>query len=620
MLRRTFVQVVLAQAAREIKTRPHPRLFLNRARIAELRAAIRTTHAGVWKSIEQEAAHFAAQRPTPYRDTEEDQLWQREVGNRLPFLAIAFLMTSDPFYLKAAREWSLAACGYPHWGLRRFEDSNLAAGHLLFGLALVYDWLYEDLGADARRTIGAALASHGEAVHTACTTQYWRIYYLTNHLWIDITALFAAALALDGQRQQWIDTVVEQYRHTEEALGPDGASHEGIGYWSYGVEYMLKFWHLAEDALAERTHSPWWKNTAAYRLYLSLPRNAWTSRNTLVDIADCPRADWYGPDYLLRRLAQLYGDSHAQWLAAELESAGATGYAALWLNLLWYDPGITPRAPGDLPTLRHFDDMGIVSARSDWSGNESLVVLKCGPAVGHQATRKFDLDPGAGHPHPDANHFVLFGAGEWLLRDDGYAWKQTGNHNTLLVDAQGQMGDGAQWFRVADQLARRAEPRVLRAQAGTDCDRIQADALPAYPRECGLRRFVRNLYFLKPDVLIVLDDIEAEPGRYLELRFHPEFPGTRQADGAFLFRGKKAVLRLESLTAEGVDIAAGNLRMVRENGSPGDLFTIRLGTWRARWRNSVALSWSGDGDPARVTLERGSGGWVFRAGSRTVAA
>ena len=33
------------------------------------------------------------------------------------------------------------------------------------------------------------------------------------------------------------------------ALGPDGASHEGVGYWEYGVEYLLKFMHLARQLL-----------------------------------------------------------------------------------------------------------------------------------------------------------------------------------------------------------------------------------------------------------------------------------------------------------------------------------------------------------------------------------
>ena len=61
------------------------------------------------------------------------------------------------------------------------------------------------------------------------------------------------------------------------ALGPDGASHEGVGYWEYGVEYMLKFMDLARQRLdVDLYGNEWWRNTSAYAQYLALPRNAWT--------------------------------------------------------------------------------------------------------------------------------------------------------------------------------------------------------------------------------------------------------------------------------------------------------------------------------------------------------
>jgi hypothetical protein len=437
---------------------------------------------------------------------------------------------------------------------------------------------------------------------------------------VNIAGLAAAALALDAapETQDWIAMVREKFRSTEAALGPDGASHEGVGYWSYGVEYMLKYWRLASDLLGENLTSPWWQNTAAYRLYLGLPRNSWTSANAVVDIADCPRYDWYGPDYLLRRLAAIYQDPHAQWLAAELERAGVTAYAARWLNLIWYDASIEPQPPADLPTLRHFDDMGIVSARSDWSGDESLVVFKCGPPIGHAATDQFGYDPGAGHVHPDANHFVLFGAGEWLIRDEGYAWKETDHHNTLIVDGAGQMGENVQWFRGVDAIRAKAHPRVLEVESAPDVDRMTGDAAAIYPTSAGLRRFLRRLVFLKPDVLVVVDDIEADRPRSLELRFHPENPFEQADDGALIARGKKALLRLELLTADGVETMAGETTGKDRDGNPMQLHAAVFKTQAAAWKNAVALSWSKVGAmPVRVTIERQADVWTVRAGDRS---
>jgi hypothetical protein len=627
MLRRSFLGSLATLSAGKLRAEApaHPRLFFDAKRLELLRQRIGTTHAALWQAVRRAADSFLRSGPpayTPLTGPDDQQLWQREVGNKLPFLAISYLLTPEMTpYLDAAVKWSLACCSYPQWGSR--DGIDLPAGHQLFGLALVYDWLYKDMPRDARDTIHSALVARGRVMYQAAVKNaYWRDDYLQNHLWVNITGLFAVALSLDDEPEakDWIKLVREKMRATEAALGPDGASHEGVGYWSYGAEYMLKYWHMAADLFGEKPSSPWWKHTASYRMYLGQPRNWWNKRYTIVDIGDCQRFDWYGPEYLLRRLAAMYHDPHAQWLAAELERADVTAYAARWLNLLWYDPAVEPRPASDLPTMRHFEDMGIVSARSGWSGDESLVVFKCGPPIGHEATDKFDTDPGASHVHPDANHFVVFGAGGWLLRDDGYSWKQTDQHNTLLVDGAGQMGENAQWFRGYDMIRARIHPRVLQADSTPDVDRMAGDATAIYPARAGLRRFVRRLVFLKPDVLIVVDDIETDRARSLELRFHPQNAFDRAPDGALLTRGKRPMLRLELLTPEGVETTFGETPAKDHEGKPARLQAAVFKTQAAKWRNAVALSWSPAGtEPVRVTLERKAGVWTFRAGGRTAS-
>jgi hypothetical protein len=401
-------------------------------------------------------------------------------------------------------------------------------------------------------------------------------------------------------------------------LGPDGASHEGVGYWEYGVEYMLKFMDLARTNLDTDLYGgPWWRNTAQYAQYLTLPRGAWASGNCIVDLADCPREHWYGPDYLLRGLARRFQDGHAQWLAQQIDDANVAAPAAPWLNLVWFDAGLSPKPPDDLPTLRHFDDMGIVSARTDWSGKESLVVFKCGPFIGHEAMDKFTYDPGGGHVHPDANHFVLFGGGQWLVRDDGYHPKWTEQHNTLLVNGRGQIGEGAEWFRGDEALAQKARPKVLRAVSTPGIDQITGDATEAYPKDLGLRRFVRHLVFVKPDVLLVADDILLDKPRSLELRFHPEQQAERNGT-AFVARGGKTVLRIDPLSTEGVQVSGESLPLPDgHGGKQSGLLAIRLATQRAAWRNAVALSWCpAEREPTTVALCVEDRRWTFVIGER----
>jgi len=624
MLRREFMGGMAATSALYSQTRnpAHPRLYVDTKRVAQLREAIRGSHAELWKEVLALANSYTATKPAPYREgneTNDEQLWQREVGNKLPYMAMAYLMTGEKKYADAAAAWSLMSCSYPHWGTGKSDGIDLASGHQLFGLALVYDWLYDVLPAETREEIKRNLIKRGTVMYEAARTRsYWKNSYLQNHLWVNITGLFATALALDGEpaTDAWIEIVRDKYRRTEAALGSDGASHEGVGYWDYGVEYMLKYWDLAAQ-FGERMTSPWWKKTADYRLYLSLPRNCWTRNFTAVDIGDSPRSAWYGPDYMLRRLASLYRDGHAQWLADETDRARINVPAATWLNLLWYDPTVKPQSPADLPTLKHFEDMGIVAARSNWSGDESMVVFKCGPPLGHEATDKFDYDAGSGHVHPDANHFLIFSGGEFLLRDDGYAWKMTDQHNTLTIDGAGQLGEGSHWFRGIDPLKAKAHPRVTKAVSTAALDEIVGDATAIYPPASGLRKYVRRLLFLKPDVLIVADEIETDQPRQLELRFHPEFAFAKQADGTLLAKGKRSALRMEVLTPDGVEVSNGPIAGKAREGGASSMETASLRCTRAKWRNVTAFSWSAaDKEPLRVRL---SADGVITAGTHRLA-
>jgi hypothetical protein len=150
-------------------------------------------------------------------------------------------------------------------------------------------------------------------------------------------------------------------------------------------------------------------------------------------------------------------------------------------------------------------------------------------------------------------------------------------------------------------------------------DEISGDATVMYPPEAGLKRYIRRLYFLKPDVLIVVDDIEVDEPRRLELRFHSEYPCEKGKDGSFLARGPKASLRIEAFTKDGVEATAGEVDGRDKAGRPMPMHTVRLEARRSTWTNVAAFSWSSNGaEPVRLTRERAGKEWIFRAGERSV--
>ena len=620
----------------------HPRLFFDRGRIDELKRTLAGSHASIWAPIRTYADRLVKTAPPKYRaygdGRYDEQWWQSNNSRSMATLALAWLMTGERTYLDAARNWAVATCDYPTWGDSWNAGKDCMAGHNLYGLAIVYDWCGDALPDADRSRIRETLMTRGHtlfqngAAGTVVPSRLdfsirpwpeWRDAYLQNHLWVNICGLMCAGLALHGEFEEageWIDFSSNRLAGIMRYLGPDGASHEGLNYWSYGVDHLLKLMYLSRDLLGiDHFDSPWFRATAEFRLHISLPRNAWTPTETVVEYADSRTRDNRGPHYLLWALAREYRDGHAQWLADESVRRDIAQPAGTWMSLLWYDSAVNPVPPEGLPTLKLFDDMGFVTARSDWSGDESLVFFKCGPYIGKTAieTMPFCLSSGH-HVHPDQNHFSVFAAGQSLVCDDSYMGKYTGQHNTLLIDGCGQDGGGASIFYGTELHARTAEPVILAAESSPALDHFAGDAAPAYPPELGLERFARHLLFLKPDVLIVVDDIKLDTARDLELRFHPTSQAITRLGGAFITRDK-AALRIEPLTTDGVIVLADTLTRINREFSIQDMTTVRLTTRGSSWRTATALSWCPAGsEPPVVKSSRSGDAWTFMAKGKTV--
>lgn len=568
----------------------HPRVHLTTERLRELRAQVgQEPYASLLRELRRVADRRATEGPPAYRGDDgwsgEEQLYQREVGNAIPNLALTYLLTGERKYLDAARAWMLASAGYPTWGLGETDGLDLAAGHQLYGLALAYDWLYHELDREALATVRACLERRGRRMYERVLNGqvWWHDAYLQNHLWVNMTGLAAAGMALFGEVagvDGWMLLPLEKARVTMASLGPDGASHEGVPYWSYGLEYLLKFMDLARDLLGVDLfgETAWFRHTTAFRLYAMLPRSHWTRGSDLMTFADGPRYDWYGPDYMLRKLAAEYRDGHAQWLADELRTAGLCNDAAAFLNLLWEEPSVAPEPPAKLPPFRRFDDLGLVFMRSSWDGDESVMALKCGPFIGHHALARYSYDPGGGHVHPDAGSFLLFGHGDWLVVDDGYTWKTTAFQNTALVNGIGQEGEGGAWFDGSVLCAEKRGASVLRADHTDDYDYVIGDVTHAYKREAGLKRFLRHILYLRPDCWVIVDELESAAPATFELYFHSDFPFRQVRDGlVFDVRGKSGSLRLTVLAPEGATAESLRQPLVGTNGKPaGELDALRV--------------------------------------------
>ena len=189
-------------------------------------------------------------------------------------------------------------------------------------------------------------------------------------------------------------------------------------------------------------------------------------------------------------------------------------------NLLWLDEKLGSQNPLDvLPLGKYYPDIETVFARTSWGTDATAVAFVSRPMGGHKWAElcdKFGLG-GTGHNHPEQNHFVLFGRGEVLAADPGYTYdKQTRNHNTVLIDGQGQYGDSEMWPQPNP-----GRSRITRFHSEGDITIITGDATSAYPDKLGLKSFERNLVLAGPDLVVVHDHLKAdEPKEFSWLLHH----------------------------------------------------------------------------------------------------
>lgn len=516
----------------------HPRLFLNRRRLERINSQMGASHQLIWEAVVEKADSYLGQ-PLPLNyESQEDM---RALGRGIPWQALVYRLTGDQKYLEGAKKWVLEACRLARWENNR----SLAGGECLFGVAVGYDWLYPEWNERERRLIREKLTLQAKAMKDGPPVHH--DLWLANHNHVEHCGLAAAGFAVFDEipeAVEWIRQSDLVFQTFLEFASDDGSSSEGHQYWAYSTEAVLRYLEMARDLLGREYYdNTWLKGAPSFIIFSTLPN--FTKENCVMSFGDSHR-DYrsHGPTHILYRLAAEYRNQHAQWLAKEMDQrhVGRGDYCT-WLNLLWYDETLASSALSTLPTLRNFGDIGWVTSRSGWDEDAIIVGFKCGPMHGHKAQQYYEslfrADGPAnyriqgGHNHPDINSFQVYAYGKWLAIDPQYERpKWTRTHNTLLVNGQGQLGEGKTWFDSEAVLKANASSRLIKCETGESFDYMVGDAENIYPQELGLRKFLRHLVYVKPDVIVLVDELEAD----------------RQSDFEWLLHGEQSVEEVRSLS------------------------------------------------------------------------
>ena len=461
----------------------------------------------------------------------------------LEHAALVFALTGEKRELALARLAIQRLSAYAAWdyfleggtqviGLQRAPETTIA-----FCLAL--DWLGAELSAAERAAMEEQIATKGAP---ACFLSLYGMKYpdrvrgwsmdpaenfpgkmdltrwplilnATNLKIIPTCALGLAAICLQGRHPdaaRWLELAQQSAQSFATMYGSDGSFDEGAGYWGYTTLHLILFAEaqyrrLGIDqrslinyrgtvryalSLAMPTAGAVYVNAKEKKEYTAVPKGEIDPAKGLVNFGDSGTA-------IDTSIASWVGRVHADPLSDQV--ARTIGSLELWPAAVWFRPDAAIAAPG--PELLDVNlTNGLVISRTGWAVADSVVALRSGGPANHE--------------HADRNSVIFKAYGERLFHDPFKAayipnhprWllRQTEAHSALLIGGKGHHyhdgheGTNASW----------AWAHVRDFRTGPSWMSVTSDATEAYQLVLPqVRRVVRTLVFLKPDVLIVLDRV-----------------------------------------------------------------------------------------------------------------
>ena len=519
--------------------------------------------------------HFFAADLEALRGKLEREPWKTFLAETRECAATSVSHQAFLYALTRERPWLDQAIQ----AITAFLDKPSHAFCMLYNMALCYDWLYHDLEPALRQRLLDYLNSEGRQEYEAMAKheRYASGVYGWNIASDEFANFAAAGFAIYGDVPKvapWLRYVTERARAVTQALGPDGVSPEGICYGGFFTDTYVKTLDLVHRLMGVDlfTDNAYLQQMAWLFAFSALPRQRLVHNNSLLCLGDGATGHWVGPASYLHKAAACYRDPLPQWTTALYRAVGASTKASSLYSLLWYDPAVPDTLPQPLPLAHHFTDKDVVMMRSDWKGDETVLVFKCGPHAGHHALRHYRQCIGGGHMAADAGTILLYSRGERMLSDGGYARKYTSFRNTVLVNGVGQTGecDGSgDWFECSELRAEKRGPAILHTAFSEAMDYVIANVAPAYGPAAGLERFLRHMIYVRPDTVVLIDELATRSDATFELWFHghtaphakPEHPFVAVAPQVWESPSANGRCRIAALQPTPVDAETGLQRI-----------------------------------------------------------
>ena len=433
----------------------HPRIMITPATIAAVQAFYNNTaQSQIWRN---EFDGYVPVCTPPLDDivlTDATEA-QRQGLWRLPTAALDYVMTGNQTSFNNAVGFLQFYLALPDWETDLERNSGMAAANNMVGVALAYDWLYNNLDPTFREQVREKLFAQARALYyggyleqnSNISAIYWQVDPLNNQRWHRQAGFVLGVIAsYDGDASQnyMVNAAAKEAALVNQWLPPDGSSHESLSYQTFGCNHLMMAQQASDDNFGTNLlGAAYFKNIGAFHVQMQT-----SSFQGTLDFGDYSGTDDDGSygNYLLK-CAALNNDANLRAGVLQIYAENPSSIGFSWWSFLWDNPNLTGGSYANYPLTGYYSDLGLTTFRDSWTSGGVAAMFKCSPLGGISLDQYRDANSEAyvnvAHDDPDANSFIFFSGNDNLVGSDWYSQrKQSDQQNTILVNSLGQNPSG----------------------------------------------------------------------------------------------------------------------------------------------------------------------------------
>ncbi|MBN1851833.1 MAG: DUF4962 domain-containing protein, partial [Pirellulales bacterium] len=506
--------------------RSHPRLFIRPEDLPRLRELADGALAEQYQKLISRCDKLVA-NPPPTEEPEKyppgmvrgssewRDLWW---GNRTytitaldgaATLGFARLLSKKEEYGQLAKRILLDCAQWDPQGATGYQYNDEAGMPYAYHFARTYTFIHDLLTEEERSRCRHVMKIRGEEMYRHLYPRHLWMPYAShsNRAWHFLGEVGIAFLDEIEAADDWVWFAMNVFYNVYPVWSDeDGGWHEGISYWS---SYMGRFTWWADvmrTAMGiDAYQKPYFKKAGDYPLYLMPPG---TIGGGFGDGANRYKASQVVP--LCSQLAAQAGNGYWQWYVEQMGGPiPEAGYIGLVRGML---PPVKSVAPDNLPVSRLFRGTGQAYLNTTLlNADQNVQIVFKSSQMGTQS-----------HGNEGNNSFVLWAYGQRLLVRSGHYYNYGGDHhrgwvwstrslNNITVNGMGQIPRSPS-----------AKGNIIAFQTTPSIDSVVGEAGSAYrdlkrdrPDDRILERYTRAILFVKPELAIIFDRLEAcEPATF----------------------------------------------------------------------------------------------------------